>query len=502
MSRADLAEAANRWLYEKTGKTFTMDANQVGKYERGENRWPHQHYRQALCAVLGAAHPAELGFYPYRSAPTGEADPFQSLCPASTGFPAAMVEQPTQALSSPVRIARQECPAQPGGPGPLPETGTPDARRDLGSQPDPGDTGHHEFVPFEPFPGEPPQGETMRRRTLLGLSASALFVAAISADTPESDGPDLVTALTSHHEPSDTEPVSPHLLATAVATAKRQYQSCQYQQATVLLPRLLDQVRTACRWLDGAEQLRAYALAADAYQVAGSILIKHGDIGLAVLAADRSMAAATRSGDPLAVGASARIVTHTLMSSGHLRHATSTAISAAERLDRDGPVTQQALSVTGALLLRGALAAARSADRDTALGLLDEADALAARLGQDANERWTAFGPTNVLLHRVSAAVSLGDAGQAVAYAQRVPLDKIILAERRACLFVDVARALNQWGKPERAMRALLAAEDTAPEEVRTRPAVRRLVDDLVRSAPSSLYPDIRDLADRIGAHR
>jgi hypothetical protein len=89
-----------------------------------------------------------------------------------------------------------------------------------------------------------------------------------------------------------------------------------------------------------------------------------------------------------------------------------------------------------------------------------------------------------------------------VAYAQRVPLDKIMLAERRACLFVDVARALSQWGKLERAVRALLVAENTAPEEVRTCPAVRRLVNDLVRSAPSSLYPDIRDLADRIGAHR
>ncbi|MBT8226909.1 MAG: hypothetical protein KJO75_15635 [Dactylosporangium sp.] len=67
MSRADLAEAVNLWLYEQTGKTFTMDANQVGKYERGENRWPHRHYRQALCAVLNAAHPTQLGFYPVRT---------------------------------------------------------------------------------------------------------------------------------------------------------------------------------------------------------------------------------------------------------------------------------------------------------------------------------------------------------------------------------------------------------------------------------------------------
>jgi hypothetical protein len=52
-----------------------MDANQVGKYERGENHWPHGHYRQALCAVLAAAHPAELGFYPYRNTKGQPQDP-------------------------------------------------------------------------------------------------------------------------------------------------------------------------------------------------------------------------------------------------------------------------------------------------------------------------------------------------------------------------------------------------------------------------------------------
>jgi hypothetical protein len=157
--------------------------------------------------------------------------------------------------------------------------------------------------------------------------------------------------------------------------------------------------------------------------------------------------------------------------------------------------------VTGALLLRGALAAARGDDRDTATMLLDEADGLARRLGRDSNQRWTAFGPTNVMLHRVSAAVSLGDAGRALAYAQRVPLDKVVLAERRASLFVDVARALTQWGKPDRAVRALLLAEEAAAEEVRTRPVVRKVVDDLARIAPAGLYPEVRHLADRIGAH-
>ena len=78
----------------------------------------------------------------------------------------------------------------------------------------------------------------------------------------------------------------------------------------------------------------AYVLSADAYHVAAGFLLKLGDYGLAHLATDRSMTAALASQDPLTVGASARIVTHTLMSSGHLPAAIVTARNHAVRLDR------------------------------------------------------------------------------------------------------------------------------------------------------------------------
>ncbi|MBT8224391.1 MAG: hypothetical protein HKP61_07100 [Dactylosporangium sp.] len=221
MSRADLAEAANRWLYEQTKKTFAMDANQIGKYERGENRWPHLHYRQALCAVLDANRPADLGFYPHRTTSASPAEP--PTCGASfpLGLPNEPVEQPAPVRTGAVLIARLDTPVPHADPSPAPRLDIPVPRVELGSPPDPGNTGHHESVPFEP-----PPGETMRRRSLLGLSASALFAAAVSADTRQAGGPDLVTALTSHTEPTEAEPVSPHVLATTVAAAKRQYQSC------------------------------------------------------------------------------------------------------------------------------------------------------------------------------------------------------------------------------------------------------------------------------------
>jgi Flavoprotein len=142
----------------------------------------------------------------------------------------------------------------------------------------------------------------------------------------------------------------------------------------------------------------------------------------AYLTADRSMRAAETSGDPVTVAASARIITHTLMSGGHLGTAITTASSHAARLDHDMPEpTPDSLSVYGALLLRGSVAAAQLGNRGTAHELLGEADDAGKRLGFDGNRRWTALGPANAKLHRVNIAVALGDAGTAIDVARKSP---------------------------------------------------------------------------------
>ena len=68
MSRADLADAVNAWLWENTGRRFELDDHLLGKWERGVVRHPIEPYRAALRAVLGAATDADLGFV--RGAPS------------------------------------------------------------------------------------------------------------------------------------------------------------------------------------------------------------------------------------------------------------------------------------------------------------------------------------------------------------------------------------------------------------------------------------------------
>ncbi|MBB5158717.1 hypothetical protein [Saccharopolyspora phatthalungensis] len=61
LTRQELAEALNAQVYRSTEKITAIDANHIGKWERGVITWPAAHYRAALRAVLDIATDADLG---------------------------------------------------------------------------------------------------------------------------------------------------------------------------------------------------------------------------------------------------------------------------------------------------------------------------------------------------------------------------------------------------------------------------------------------------------
>jgi len=356
--------------------------------------------------------------------------------------------------------------------------------------------------------GDRQEDDPVRRRTFVGLTGATMVSAildGIPRPRPPADAEALAPVLTGQTvDPAVLEvPPDVSTLTTAANAARRQYQACRYSDLIPRLSGLLGRLGAACQLLDGDDQLRAFTLSADAHHVAAGLLLKLDDRGLAAVAADRSMRAALASQDPMTVGASARILTHTLMNGGHLAAAVTTASSQAQRLDHDiSAHTPESLSVYGSLLLRGAIAAAQHDQRDTAYQLLTEADDAARRLGVDGNLRWTAFGPVNARQHRVNIAVTLGDAGTAVDVARGIDLRAITVTERKASLLIDTARAFLQWGRHDKAYIALRAAEEIAPEEVTGRPAVHRLVRDLITSAPPGTRRDAEQFATQIGITR
>lgn len=66
MSRRELAEAVNEYLWTTTQRRHELDSHSIARWERGEVLWPSAPYRSALRAVLKVATDAELGFRPTR----------------------------------------------------------------------------------------------------------------------------------------------------------------------------------------------------------------------------------------------------------------------------------------------------------------------------------------------------------------------------------------------------------------------------------------------------
>jgi hypothetical protein len=82
MSRRELAELVNQYIWDNYRQRTGLDENYIGKLERNVVRWPNDLYREALRAVLGAADEADLGFWPRGSGRRHAVDPVPALSAA------------------------------------------------------------------------------------------------------------------------------------------------------------------------------------------------------------------------------------------------------------------------------------------------------------------------------------------------------------------------------------------------------------------------------------
>lgn len=227
-----------------------------------------------------------------------------------------------------------------------------------------------------------------------------------------------------------------------------------------------------------------WAVSARTHHLAATSLSKLGEADLAWIAAERAMQAADNSNDPLVLASAARAGTHALLSVGRFDDAVELGSRASEWLQpklaqRDAA----ALSLFGMLHLRTAIAAARRQDRSTSTDLLQRAFVAADELNEDGNYWQTGFGPTNVSLHKVSAALDLGDVPYVVEHGSSIVVDHLPV-ERRATHMIDVARAYSMVAQDDEALTRLSNAEQIAPQLVRHSPVVRETVKAMHRRAP------------------
>ncbi|MFK3983320.1 helix-turn-helix domain-containing protein [Micromonospora sp. NPDC050397] len=277
-------------------------------------------------------------------------------------------------------------------------------------------------------------------------------------------------------------------------------QHARYEQLVTAMPKLLRDTRSAetCHGAEGA------GLLAQAYQIVSSVTRKLGAFDLARLAAERSIALASRADDPLLAGTGTTRFANALLGAGDHRAAFEANIVMAHRIAPAGPTwaDPDRVSVYGSLLLQAAMAAAHLGDNASVGELLREARVAAKALGSDDNRYRTSFGPTNVELHRAASAVELGEGREALAVHGRVGrrcLDGL-LPERRVQHLIDISRGYLLVGELGHAGEALVEADRLAPTEIRARPVAHDVMGELLRrtkGVPSSL---VTELADRMGA--
>ncbi|MFJ1597247.1 helix-turn-helix domain-containing protein [Streptomyces sp. NPDC088261] len=351
--------------------------------------------------------------------------------------------------------------------------------------------------------GDEGEGEDpVRRRNLLaGLAATTTGTLLGGASAGAASARPALTGLEDlllHRGGTPAGEPTRAAVTAAVDASRRDFGTCRYDTLARALPSRIALAQALGREHADAQAQSATAVA-ELYSIATRLCIKLGEDGLAAVTADRALTAALSGADALTVAEAHRMVSSSWRRQGHYARATDVAVTAAQHLaaDRTTPEPQR-LSVQGNLYVTAAYTAAKQGDRHTAHTLITEAEATARQLGQDQSPAGTAFfGPSQVLLHQISISHLLGDAGTAIDHARHVNTAQLPTAERRARYWIDVARSFDQWNKPGNCYRALLAAEEAAPQEVR-RGAVRTMAGGLLRH--DRTLPGVRSFAHRVGA--
>lgn len=296
-----------------------------------------------------------------------------------------------------------------------------------------------------------------------------------------------------------SEPPTLDAIERDVADLFDAYQASRYGYVTGRAPLVLSDALHAVKEVDGADSNRAHALLALAYQAAVSVLTKLGETDLAWIASERGLAAAQASENSVVLGSLFRSVSHALHSTGRFPESVRLTETAASVLQPQlGPLADDALlSVYGTLFLTGAVAASRADDRASATAFLREASESASRLGRDANAMWTAFGPTNVAIHRMTAAMELGDVQVAVDLAPRIDASGMP-TERRVRHAIETARAYTARNRRDDGLAVLLNAEQLAPEQIRHHAISRQLVLGWLRTARGPRSLALEQLAGRL----
>ncbi|MFI7293935.1 helix-turn-helix domain-containing protein [Streptomyces sp. NPDC050121] len=270
--------------------------------------------------------------------------------------------------------------------------------------------------------------------------------------------------------------------AVLVAEADRlcgQVRATHLRNAARALPGAIAEL-THTAWATPSTQL--WQALASTYRTAHDISVKLGYYDLSAVALDRMAWAAERASDPC-LGA----VRQYMRALVYFREGEYTIgqrlVAAGHGIVGQAEATREALAVTGQLHLGGSVIAARADDVGAVVDHIGEARKIARRTGDASEVHWLSFGPANVAMHRMSAAVEMGQYDNALKQARKIRLPASVATSRRAHFLIDWARTEMETGHTERALEHLVDARRAAPEQTRYHPGARETIRGLVHTA-------------------
>ncbi|TDE09683.1 helix-turn-helix domain-containing protein [Jiangella asiatica] len=347
------------------------------------------------------------------------------------------------------------------------------------------------------------------RRRALGVLATGLAATAWGDTQQRTDGrhrrylrPDLVDrvrlAVMDYDHVAESEAVPLTERQAAVRHAELEYQAANYAAVARMLPSLIKTAGTVGDASRSVQESRS-----SSYAVAAKLLTKVGEAELAWVCADRAATAAMIADSTGAKSAAAYQLVGAMLAAGENPSAERLAVQTAEQLTRSRRTLHEPvlLSRTGALWLISAVIAARRGDQAEANQRLAQAEGLGERLGRNANHGWTAFGPTNVIIHRLSAATEIGDPKAVLRLAGLIDTETlpIGLRGRRAQVHVNLAWAHAQLRDDAAAVGQLQALERTAPEMLCFDGVTEDVIRDLLRRDRHIRTPALRQIAQLAG---
>ncbi|MEU7400693.1 helix-turn-helix transcriptional regulator [Streptomyces sp. NPDC044948] len=286
--------------------------------------------------------------------------------------------------------------------------------------------------------------------------------------------PDLVTVRTDGQLIASADRMCEEVRATHLRTAAGK------------LPGLIAEL-THAAWSTPSTQL--WQALASTYRTAHDITVKLGYYDLSAVALDRMDWAAQRASDPCLSAVRQYMRALVYFREGEYRIGRRL-VSAGQAIVGQAGETREALAVAGQLHLGASVISAR-ADDETSVDLhIAEARRIAQRIGDASDVHWLSFGPANVALHKMSAAVEMRLYDDALKQAQKIKLPTQLATSRRAHFLIDKARTEMEIGHTEGALKSLVEARRLAPEQTRYHPAARETITGLVhvsRRTPDTL---------------